>query len=967
MLLAFLGLSINSASAQFGGGNGTPTDPYQIATGGQLAQLATFVNGADVSYSDKCYILTADIDLCAYNAANTAFNGGKGWIPIGIGTYGEFIPFKGVFDGNGKKITGLYMNDIDRIMCSGLFGNVTNATIKNVMVVNASVHAFDAVGGIAGMATESAISNCYVSGNVSGRDAVGGVTGLIGQVELSNCYSAVNVNGSRYGAGGISGGILGEGSITNCYSTGVVVGEVYAGGIVGDINLATGATKVSNCAALNPCVKGQDGTNEGRIVGRNEGGTLTNNVAFKEMLNTDGNTTWTHTGGNDLDGEDITKQTINTDGTLGNRFVAANGWTIENGKLPGLFNNTVEMPLHLMNCAGTSSDPFIITTADYLAQLAALVNSANGVMNNKCYKLANDIDLSNYGACFNGGKGWISIGWYDYDNHITNPFKGAFDGNNKKITGLYLDDGDLDYAGLFGIVFGGTVKNVGVENVNISGYFAVGGVAGGVYNSSITDCYSTGKISGKYQCVGGVVGDFDGASVTNCYSTVDVSGYGAIGGVLGGGVTYTVTTTITNCYSTGNVSGTWSVGGVMGGATGCTISNCYSTGKASGTDHGVGGVAGYVCHGSISNCYSTGNVSGINYSVGGVVGYADLDCSITNCYSTGDVSGNNDVGGVVGIADDGCNVTNCYSTGAVSGNERVGGVAGYIYNSSISNCAALNPSVKGNSDVGRVVGYLDGTGNTLTNNIAFDGILNKAGNTTWSDKGLTKLDGEDMTKETINTDGTLGGRFNAPAWTTQKGSLPGLFGNTVVMPLHLRIPGMVYITTTSLPDGKVGVSYSETLTADGYTPITWSVIANTLPLGLTLDPTTGEISGTPTTKGPFTFTVKAVNSVGDDSKTLTITIGDGVGIESITNDELRVYPNPTTGELKIENGKLKIENVEIFDVMGRKAPLNPPEGGRLPSFGGVGGGFDISHLPSGIYFVRIQTETGVITQKIIKQ
>ena len=83
---------------------------------------------------------------------------------------------------------------------------------------------------------------------------------------------------------------------------------------------------------------------------------------------------------------------------------------------------------------------------------------------------------------------------------------------------------------------------------------------------------------------------------------------------------------------------------------------------------------------------------------------------------------------------------------------------------------------------------------------------------------------------------------------------------------------------------------------------------------------------------------------------------------------LRVYPNPTTGVLHIETQCIaSLQDMEIYDVFGRKAPLNPPEGGRLPSFGGVGGGFDISHLPSGIYFVRIQTDKGIITRKIVKQ
>ena len=80
------------------------------------------------------------------------------------------------------------------------------------------------------------------------------------------------------------------------------------------------------------------------------------------------------------------------------------------------------------------------------------------------------------------------------------------------------------------------------------------------------------------------------------------------------------------------------------------------------------------------------------------------------------------------------------------------------------------------------------------------------------------------------------------------------------------------ITTDTLPNGKVGEAYSHTLTADGTTPITWSVSGSALPEGLTLNETTGEISGTPTAEGTAKFTVKAENSAGSDTKELSITI-----------------------------------------------------------------------------------------------
>ena len=82
----------------------------------------------------------------------------------------------------------------------------------------------------------------------------------------------------------------------------------------------------------------------------------------------------------------------------------------------------------------------------------------------------------------------------------------------------------------------------------------------------------------------------------------------------------------------------------------------------------------------------------------------------------------------------------------------------------------------------------------------------------------------------------------------------------------------VTITTDALPDGKVGEAYSQILAADGTAPITWSISGGALPDGLKLDENTGGISGEPTAEGTATFTVKAENSGGSDTKELSITI-----------------------------------------------------------------------------------------------
>ena len=95
------------------------------------------------------------------------------------------------------------------------------------------------------------------------------------------------------------------------------------------------------------------------------------------------------------------------------------------------------------------------------------------------------------------------------------------------------------------------------------------------------------------------------------------------------------------------------------------------------------------------------------------------------------------------------------------------------------------------------------------------------------------------------------------------------------------------ITTTTLPGGTVGSPYHHQLQATGGGFILWELFSGELPDGLTLKQTTGEISGTPTAEQTAQFTVRALNSVGDDKKELSITITNAPAAEhtvTVTND-----------------------------------------------------------------------------------
>ena len=89
-------------------------------------------------------------------------------------------------------------------------------------------------------------------------------------------------------------------------------------------------------------------------------------------------------------------------------------------------------------------------------------------------------------------------------------------------------------------------------------------------------------------------------------------------------------------------------------------------------------------------------------------------------------------------------------------------------------------------------------------------------------------------------------------------------------------------------------------------------------------------------------------------------VGIDVGIEPLEADIVKIYPNPTTGELRVESGELRVENVEVFDIYGRKH-----EGTKARKDESTKE-INISGLPAGIYFIKISTENGIFVEKIIK-
>ena len=161
--------------------------------------------------------------------------------------------------------------------------------------------------------------------------------------------------------------------------------------------------------------------------------------------------------------------------------------------------------------------------------------------------------------------------------------------------------------------------------------------------------------------------------------------------------------------------------------------------------------------------------------------------------------------------------------------------------------------------------------------IVFDGSTGTVYGTVALQNELTIGEGESLTVpegSSLDTNGNLTNSGTIINHGTLTGDVGGS-GTVITAPK---------ITTTTLPNGTVDTEYKQTLTATGNN-ITWS--SDDLPEWLTLDNSTGVITGTPTTEDTYNFTVTATNDAGSDSKEFTLTIGVAP-VYSITAEPLKL-------------------------------------------------------------------------------
>ena len=302
-------------------------------------------------------------------------------------------------------------------------------------------------------------------------------------------------------------------------------------------------------------------------------------------------------------------------GTFGSTTNASTNYTPPIAPSTG----TITLTATLSAVAGTIDNPFLVATVEDL-QHVGKPQAGTGYANwtrTAYYKQTANIDMN--------GQTFTAIG------NNSQPFTGSFDGQGYTITNLTINGSGNLYQGLFGYIQSYIqsceIKNIGLVGGSVTGGTYVGGVIGYNGSGTVTNCYTTGDVTGTSSVVGGVIGYNNSGTVTNCYATGNITGTTEVGGVVGNNPG-----TVTNCYATGNITGTYYIGGVVGDNSG-TVQNCYATGSITGREN-VGGIVGRSNSGTVQNNIalnaSIRATTSNTYFIGRIVGQ---NISFTNNYA----------------------------------------------------------------------------------------------------------------------------------------------------------------------------------------------------------------------------------------------------------------------------------------------------------------------------------------------
>ena len=476
------------------------------------------------------------------------------WTPIS-GDSSNY--YTGIFDGQNHTISGLYFND-ENAQCVGLFNRIESSTIRNLGVINSYFNGNVEVGSICGYSHYSTIENCYSTGTVNGSNYIGGICGRKYYGTITNCFNNGKVTGTS-NASGICG--FGYGEISNCYNTGIVNGNA----IISNSDYV----KITNCYYLEGTPTDSKATSKtaeqfasGEVCYLLSKGN--SNSVWGQIITGDNkqayptfNSTAVYYGTNCKGETGYSNEPINPE----HDFTDNNGFC----KLCGSYETPTQ------NSEGT----YEISNAGELYWFAGLVNgtltdgteqntSANAVLTADIVVNKNIFDEN--GNLINDTSNLVV--WTPISGDTSNvdiSYNGTFDGQNHTISGLYYNNSNTQWVGLFGKMGLGTIRNLGVINSYFNGSVEVGSICGYSHYSTIENCYSTSTVNGS-NYVGGICGRKYYGTITNSYNNGKVSGTSNASGVCGYGYGE-----ISNCYNAGTVNGK----AIISNSDYVKITNCY--------------------------------------------------------------------------------------------------------------------------------------------------------------------------------------------------------------------------------------------------------------------------------------------------------------------------------------------------------------------------------------------------------
>ena len=255
------------------------------------------------------------------------------------------------------------------------------------------------------------------------------------------------------------------------------------------------------------------------------------------------------------------------------------------------------------NGEGTAENPYQIGTAAELYWFAGLVNGTlEGVKKNASANAILTTDITVNKGVLDANKDLVSesdfIEWTPVGATSDGAYTGTFDGMGYTVSGLYFNNSNSSYVGLFGYIgANGKISNVGVLDSYFQFRMYGAGVCGINYEGELQNCFNSSTVIGNMeQGIGGVCGS-NYSGIENCFNEGTVRAtteegtfvFGGVGGVCG----INEMGTIKSCYNTASVSGKYAVGGVCGISSRGTTTNCYYLSNTA-----IGGIGGQDVNGS---------------------------------------------------------------------------------------------------------------------------------------------------------------------------------------------------------------------------------------------------------------------------------------------------------------------------------------------------------------------------------